>query len=289
MMNLANTRIRRSVLYLPAANFRALEKARSLNCDGIIFDLEDAVAPDAKSLGRDQLVTALKRGGFGRRERIARVNAMDSEWCRADVAAVVKLDINAILFPKINSAVELQSAIELVDSLGGEDIPIWAMFETPLAILNAQTIVGQNPRLEVLVMGTADLSAELGVKDTPERAALQTALQHCVLVARANGRDILDGVHIEFKNMETFKQVCKQGSEWGFDGKTLIHPSQIEHANIAFAYSDLEVAEAHGLISAWENARLQGKGLAVYKGSLIETLHVQRAQRLLARHAEINP
>jgi len=288
-MAMFSTRPRRSVLYMPASNLRALDKARSLDCDGIVFDLEDAVAVEAKNSARDQLLGTLTQGGYGQRERIVRVNDLDSEWCKADVEAVVGCDIHAILFPKINSAAELRAAIDLVDTSGGQHLAVWAMLETPAAILNAESIAAESARLEVLVMGTADLAAELRVQETPERTGLQTALQLCVLAARAHGREILDGVFIEFKNLAAFSAVCKQGRQLGFDGKTLIHPTQIEQANSTFGASETDIVQAHALISAWNAAQQKGEGVAVYEGRLIENLHVRQAQRLLACYAETEP
>ena len=273
---------------MPASNLRALDKARSLDCDGIIFDLEDAVAVEAKGTARDQLRGALTQGGYGRRERIVRVNDLDSEWCKADVEGVAGLDIHAILFPKISTAIELRAAINLVDEAGGHRLAVWVMLETSIAILNAESIAAESTRLEVMVMGTADLAAELRVPDTPKRAGLQMALQLCLLAARAHGHEILDGVHIEFKNLPAFSAVCQQGRELGFDGKTLIHPTQIEEANKIFGASATDIEHAKALISVWNTAQQDGKGVAVYAGRLIENLHVREAQRLLACYAETN-
>jgi len=273
---------------MPASNLRALNKARSLGCDGIIFDLEDAVGVNSKSLARDQLTEELRRGGYGQRERIVRVNELNSEWCEADVEAVVGLDIHAVLFPKVNSATELRTAINMVDAAGGKHLAIWAMLETPGAILNAVAIVAESTRLEVLVMGTADLAAALRLQDSLDRTGLQIALQTCVLAARAYGREILDGVHIDFKNLSAFASVCQQGIQLGFDGKTLIHPTQIEQANKIFGASETDLQEARALISVWNAAQQKGEGVAVYAGRLIEILHVREAQRLLACYAETN-
>ena len=272
---------RRSVLYMPAINVRALDKARSLNCDAIIFDLEDAVSVDQKLEARAQLVAELEQGGYGNRERVVRVNGLDTQWCKADIAAVARLDIHAILFPKINSPAELINAQELVDAAGGQHLSLWAMLETPLGILNANAITAASARLNVLVMGTSDLVAELRGQHTADRMGIQAALQHCVLVARAHARDILDGVHLEFKDQDSFIEVCSQGRQLGFDGKTLIHPAQIEIANQVFGSSESAVRDAHELIAVWEKAQKSGKGVAVLNGRLIENLHVREARRII--------
>ncbi|MBV1905371.1 MAG: CoA ester lyase [Pseudomonadales bacterium] len=272
---------RRSVLYMPAANSRALNKARSLDCDAIIFDLEDAVAVDAKVDARNNLVSELKQGGYGYRERIVRVNDLSSEWCDADVSAVAGLDIHGVLFPKVESAKQLRQAQTLVDAAGGAHLALWAMLETPRGILNADAIVCESERLTVLVMGTSDLVAELRGQHTSDRAGIQNALQHCVMVARARDRDILDGVHLEFKDQEAFMTVCEQGRSLGFDGKTLIHPTQIEGANLAFGLSDSALGDAREIVEAWENAQKAGKGVAVVNGRLIENLHFAEAQRTI--------
>lgn len=275
-------RLRRSVLYLPAANERALAKARALDCDAIIFDLEDAVSVNAKSEARDKLLVALKRGGYGRRERIVRVNALETPWCQADIEAVAGQDIQAILFPKINSAAELVQAQALVDKSGGQHLALWAMLETPKGILNADAIASVSMRLQVLVMGTSDLLAELRGQHSNDRMALMSALQHCLLVARAHGREILDGVHLDFKNLESFLKVCEQGRVMGFDGKTLIHPVQIESANSVFGVSAAALQDARSIIEVWDKAQQAGQGVAVLNGKLIENLHVDTARRVIA-------
>ena len=266
---------------MPAANARAMQKARTLNCDAIIFDLEDAVAVNSKTSAREQLIEELHTGGYGYRERIVRVNGLSTPWCEPDVSAVAGLDIHGILFPKVNSATELLDALVLMDSCGGQSLPIWAMLETPRAVLDADAIVSASSRLTTLVMGTSDLVTELRATHTPDRNGLQAALQHCVLVARAHGRDILDGVHLDFRNQDSFKQTCEQGRQMGFDGRTLIHPTQIDVANEIFGFSGTAVEEAREIIQAWQHAQEAGKGVVEVGGRLIENLHVAEAQRVI--------
>jgi len=282
MNSQGSIRPRRSVLYMPGANARAMEKARALDCDAIIFDLEDAVAPDAKAAAREQVAAAVRSGGYGHRELIVRVNALASRWGRDDVAAVAGLAIDGILFPKIESAAEVGVAIDAIDGAAGRALSMWAMIETPRAILNIERIAAASPRLTTLVMGTSDLVNELRARHMPDRTSVLHALSQCVLAARAYARAALDGVYLDLEDAAGFRAVCEQGRALGFDGKTLIHPSQIAPANAAFGPSDVEIIDARAVVAAWQDAQQAGKGVAVVAGRLIENLHAAEAERVLA-------
>ncbi|MDQ7249538.1 HpcH/HpaI aldolase/citrate lyase family protein [Dongia sedimenti] len=281
-------RPRRSVLYMPGSNERALEKARSLPADGLIFDLEDSVAPEAKALARRQVTDAVKAGGFGHRELIVRVNGLDSEWASEDIAAVAHCGADAILFPKIQSAADVLQAILLLEQAGApQTLPVWIMAETPRCILNIESIAGASRRLGCVVAGTSDLGRELRIRDTPARDGVFTALSLIVLAARALGVDAIDGVHLDLADEAGFAASCRQGRDLGFDGKTLIHPKQIEGANRGFAPSEAELDWARTIAAAFKDARAQGKGIVVVNGRLVEKLHVDEAERLIALNAAI--
>jgi citrate lyase subunit beta/citryl-CoA lyase len=267
---------------MPGANARALEKAKSLACDTIIFDLEDAVAVDAKLAARQQVSDAIAGGGYGYRELVVRVNGLDTQWGAADVAAFAAAGVDALLFPKVESSVQVQDIVAAVDSAGGTQLPLWFMIETPLGVLDVREVALSSDRLGCLVMGTSDLVKELRAEHTESRSNLAYALQHCVINARATAVDILDGVHLEFRNLDSFRRVCEEGRSMGFDGKTLIHPTQIEPANEVFGYDSDDVDHARAVIEVWREAEAQGKGVAVLEGQLIENLHVAEAQRVLA-------
>jgi len=273
---------RRSMLYMPGANQRALVKARDLPCDGIIFDLEDAVAVDAKALAREQVCAATRAGGYGHRELVVRVNGLDTPWGRDDVAACAGLPIAGLLFPKVESVAQVDQIVAAVDAAGAPGLPLWFMIETPLAVLDVRAIASRTPRLTCLVMGTSDLVKELRATHTPGRENLGYALQHCVTVARACGLDILDGVHLDFRNEASFRQVCEQGRAMGFDGKTLIHPTQVEIANAVFGFDAAQIEQARRVLETWRAAQQAGKGVAELDGKLIENLHAAEAERVLA-------
>jgi citrate lyase subunit beta/citryl-CoA lyase len=276
-------RPRRSVLYMPGANARALEKARGLPADGLILDLEDAVAPEAKELARSQVIEAVRGGGYGPREVVVRVNGLNTPWGRDDVAAVVNVGADAILFPKVESPEEVHAAVAVLDDSGAPaELPIWMMAETPRCVLNIDAIAGSHPRLAVIVMGTSDLAKEMRVRHTPERTGFVAALSLCVMAARAHTLDILDGVYLDLGDETGFRAACEQGRDIGFDGKTLIHPKQLETANEVFAPAEKDVERARIVIEAWEQARAEGKGVAVVNGRLVENLHVEEARRNLA-------
>ncbi len=284
----ATARPRRSVLYMPGANARALEKARGLACDAIIMDLEDAVAPDAKGQAREQIVAALAEGGYGGREVVVRANALNTPWGRDDLAALAKAGADAILLPKIESADGVRQALAVLDEAGApESLAVWCMMETPRAILEAASIAGASPRLAALVMGTSDLAEDLHAAHTAMRLPMLTALSQCILAARAYGLAILDGVYLDLADDEGFAASCAQGADLGFDGKTLIHPKTIAAANAAFAPSEAEVAWARRIIAAHGEAEAAGKGVVLVDGKLIENLHVAAAGRTVALAEQI--
>jgi len=276
-------RPRRSALFMPGSNQRALAKARTLKADAVILDLEDAVAPDAKDEARRLIVAALAEGGYGPRETVVRVNGYGTEWWDADMKAACTSGADAMLVPKVDSADQVSKFGDLMAINGApESMQLWIMAETPLSIRNIDAIAGSDPRLRVLVMGTSDLSAALRLPPDPGRTGLQLALGTCVLAARAHGLDILDGVFGDLTDAEGFARSCEQGKKLGFDGKTLIHPGQIDAANEVFGVSDADAAHAAAVVRAWEEAARQGRGIAVLDGQMIENLHAEAAQRVLA-------
>ena len=279
-------RPRRSVLYLPASNERALEKAKSLPVDALILDLEDAVAPDAKPAARDAACAAARSGAYGDRELTIRVNAAGTEWHDADLAAVSAAGPDAIVVPKVDSAEVVRTLVAAMEAAGAPDhTMLWAMVETPRAMLHAEEIAAASDRLSVLVMGTNDLAKELLAEHVPGRAPLLTGLSLALLAARATGTGIVDGVFNDVQDTDGFLAECRQGREMGFDGKTLIHPGQVDGANAAFAPSDEAVDDARGVLAAWEAGR--GSGVVTYNGRMVERLHVDTAERTLALHAAI--
>jgi citrate lyase subunit beta/citryl-CoA lyase len=274
-------RPRRSVLYLPASNDRALEKAKTIPCDALILDLEDAVAPDAKPAARAAACAAAASGDYGHRELTIRVNGADTEWHRDDLAAACAAGPDAIVVPKVDSADAVLALVEAMASHGTpEHTMLWAMVETPVAMLHAEEIASASDRLTVLVMGTNDLAKELYAEHVPGRQPLLTGLGLALLAARATGRAILDGVYNDVQDADGFLAECRQGREMGFDGKTLIHPGQVEGANATFAPNEDAVADARGILQAWEDGA--GSGVVTYRGRMIESLHVDTARRTLA-------
>lgn len=273
---------RRSVLYMPGANERAMEKAKTLDCDGIIFDLEDAVAAGAKADAREKVAAMVHGGGYGFRELIVRVNGLDTPWGADDLAVAAQLPVDALLLPKVESAAQVAAIEAAVDSAGGARLPLWVMIETPQGVLDVREVASASGRVHCLVMGTSDLVKELRASHTSDRNNLAFALQHCLLAAREAGVDVLDGVHLDFRNQDSFAAACEQGRNMGFDGKTLIHPSQVEMANVSFGYSEEDLADAHAVLAVWETALAAGKGVAELDGRLIENLHAAQAERLIA-------
>ncbi|APC05556.1 HpcH/HpaI aldolase/citrate lyase family protein [Polynucleobacter asymbioticus] len=280
-------RPRRSVLYMPGVNTRALEKAKTLPADSLILDLEDAVAPDSKSIARENIRTALE-SGFGHREAVVRINGLNTPWGLDDLKAFANTKADAIVLPKVESAKKIQEVAKLLSELNApKDLTIWAMIETPKAIFKLEEIASAHPRLEALVLGTSDLVKDLHARHTLDRTETLTALSLSVLAARAYGLCVLDGVHLILDDEAGLKQSCVQGRDMGFDGKTLIHPSQIALANELFGPSAQEIEEAQQKIAAYESAISKGAGIAVLNGKLIEELHIQDAKRLLALAAAI--
>ena len=274
-------RPRRSVLFMPGSNARAMEKARSLPADAVIFDLEDAVAPDAKEQARAQAIAAVRAGGYGRREVIVRANAMATPWGRDDLAAVATSGADAVLLPKIESPDVVQNALRALTAHGAPaSLSLWCMLETPRGILNASAIATASPRVAALVMGTSDLTKDLHARHTRDRLPLLTSLGLCVLAARAAGIAALDGVHLDLDDDAGFEAACRQAADLGFDGKTLIHPKTIAKANEIFAPAPADVEWSRRVIAAHAEAVAQGRGVVVLDGRLIENLHVDEARRV---------
>jgi len=278
-----NLRPRRSVLYMPAANERALEKAKAIPADALIFDLEDAVAPDAKAEARERACAMFAGGGYGNREITIRANGIGTPWHEEDLAAICAAGPDGIVIPKVNSAEEVRAIEAALERHGAPDrTKIWAMLETPVAMLHAEEICGASERLAVLVMGTNDLAKELHAKRVPDRSPLMGGLYLSLLAARATDKVILDGVFNDIKDEAGFAAECAQGRAMGFDGKTLIHPSQVDGCNAAFSPEDDEIDLAVRIISAFEEAERDGRGVVTVDGRMIENLHVDEARRVLA-------
>ncbi|MEU8683934.1 CoA ester lyase [Streptomyces sp. NPDC048611] len=282
-MSDAILRPRRSVLYMPGANERALEKAKSLPADALILDLEDAVAPDAKADARKRVAAAAASGEYGYREVTIRVNGPGTAWHADDLRAAAEAGPDAVVVPKVDSADTVREVERALEAAGAPDrTAIWAMVETPRAMLDARAVAAASERLTVLVMGTNDLAKELHAEHVPGRAPLLTGLSLALLAARESGKVILDGVYNDVKNAEGFEAECVQGRQFGFDGKTLIHPSQVEPCNRAFAPSADQVAHARKVIDAFDEATREGRGVVTVDGRMIENLHVEDARRILA-------
>ena len=267
----------RSVLYIPGSKERALDKARSLPVDAIIFDLEDAVAADEKDNARETLKAALAQGGYGARVKIVRINGLDTPWGRADAEAVREMDTDVVLLPKVGSAADVDALAAITG-----DLPIWAMMETPRGMLNAAQIAA-HPLLTGFVMGTNDLAKELQTRFRADRLPMMTSLGLCLLAAKAEGLIAIDGVYNAFKDDEGLAAECAQGRDMGFDGKTLIHPAQVDIANAAFAPSEAEIDLARRQIAAFAEVEASGQGVAVVDGKIVENLHVATAREILAK------
>ncbi|PQO22746.1 CoA ester lyase [Rhodobacteraceae bacterium WD3A24] len=267
----------RSVLYIPGSKQRAMDKARGLAADAIIFDLEDAVAPDEKANARALLAETLRRADYGPRLRIVRMNGLETPWGADDLSALEGVVPDAVLIPKV-------SAPEDVEAVAGRlpGVPLWAMMETPRGVLDAAAIAA-HPRMAGFVMGTNDLAKELGCRFRADRLTLMSSLQTCLLAARAEGLVAIDGVYNAFRDEDGLRAECTQGRDLGFDGKTLIHPAQIEIANAAFGPEPDEIAHARRQIEAFEQASARGEGVAVLEGQIVENLHVETARKTLAR------
>jgi len=280
-------RPRRSVLYMPGSNARALEKAKTLPADGVILDLEDSVAPDAKETARAQVAAAVKAGGFGKREVFIRVNGVDTPWHAEDLSAAAQAAPDAILIPKVSSPDVLELVgRRLLDMHADHKTRVWAMIETPLAIFNILAIAAEardsESRLAGLVMGTNDLAKDTRARLVPGRAPMLPWLTLCVAAARVHGIDILDGVYNDLANAAGFEKECKQGVELGFDGKTVIHPNQIEPCNKAFSPTETEIAQARKTIAAFDLPENKSKGVVSIDGRMVERLHADMARRTVA-------
>jgi citrate lyase subunit beta/citryl-CoA lyase len=269
---------------MPGANERALEKAKTIDADALILDLEDSVAPDAKAQGRENVVAAVKSGEYGHRELAIRVNSIGTEWHDDDVKAAATAGPDAILVPKVESAEQVRQLVAALEAAGApEHTQLWAMIETPRALLHAEEIAAAHERLTVIVMGTNDIVNETYGLHVPGRnPVVLTALSWTLIAGRAAGKVVIDGVYNDVRNEDGFLAEARQGREMGFDGKTLIHPSQVEPANEAFSPSEADIERAQGLIAAFEEAKAAGAGVATYNNKLVEELHVRDAQRILA-------
>jgi citrate lyase subunit beta/citryl-CoA lyase len=271
------------MLYMPGSNARALEKGRTLAADALILDIEDAVAPDAKALARQQITDAVQAGGYGGREIIVRINPLNSPWGHDDLAAIAASGADAILLPKVETAAMVHDLeMQMVGAGAPESMAIMCMMETPLGMLHAEAVAGASERVSCLVMGTADLVKELQASHTDARLPVLTSLGLCLLAARAFGLAIVDGVHLDLADDDGFAKACTQGLELGFDGKSLIHPKTIAKANEVFSPSAQEVAFSQRIIAAHAQAAAEGQGVVLVDGKLIENLHVENAKRLVA-------
>ncbi|GAU69241.1 putative acyl-CoA lyase [Streptomyces sp. NBRC 110611] len=284
----ATLRPRRSVLYMPGANERALEKAKSIPAEALILDLEDAVAPDAKADARKRVAAAAASGEYGHREVTIRVNAPGTPWYADDLRAAAEAGPDAVVVPKVESADTVREVERALEAAGAPDrTAVWAMVETPRAMLDARAVAAASERLTVLVMGTNDLAKELHAEHVPGRAPLLTGLSLALLGARDAGKAILDGVYNDVQNPEGFEAECVQGRQFGFDGKTLIHPSQVEPCNRVFAPSAEQIDRSRRIIAAFEEAMREGRGVVTVDGRLIENMHVEEARRVLALSAAL--
>ena len=275
------SRPRRSVLYMPGSNDRALEKARTLPVDGLILDLEDAVGPDHKEAAREKACAAAASNAYGDREVTIRVNGLGTRWHDDDLAAACAAGPDGIVVPKVNSADEVRGLVAAMERHGAPDgTRLWAMVETPSSVLAVDEIAAASPRLAALVLGTNDLVKELGARHVPGRAPLLTALSMSLLAGRRAGVAVLDGVWNDVQDLDGFEAECRQGRDLGFDGKTLIHPGQVEPCNAVFAPSATDVAEAHELVAAWEAGA--SAGVVTFRGRMVENLHVETARKVIA-------
>jgi citrate lyase subunit beta/citryl-CoA lyase len=280
-------RPRRSMLYVPGSVPRFLEKARTLQVDSLILDLEDPVLPEHKTEARRNTVEAIRQGGFGYREIVVRVNALATPWGRDDLAAVAGIGADAILFPKIESREDVLAALTALDAAGAPDLAIMVLIETPFGVLRAEEIAGASKRIVCMVMGTSDLTNELHARITPDRLPMLHSLSRCLLAARAHGISIVDGIHLDLNDMHSFEYACRLARDLGFDGKSLIHPFQIPYANDAFTPRPASLEAAKRIIAALTEANAAGMGVAVVDGRLVENLHAEAAKRTLMIHEMI--
>ena len=278
--------ILRSALYMPGINQKAMDKALNLDCDAVVIDLEDAVEVSKKEDSRQLVIRQIENNDYGPRVVVVRVNDLGTKWGEQDVAAVANLPIQAILVPKVSEIRDISRMVDLLNRLGSE-LPIWIMVETPLAIININELARQ-PRVTALVVGTSDLVVDLCAEHLEERQNISYALQRSIIAARAFGKKILDGVHLDFRDLDSLRNVCRLGKSMGFDGKTLIHPDQIPVANDAFSPSEAELDKAKRVIDAWRSAQTRGSGVVEVDGTLVESLHVEEAKRLISFFSEIS-
>lgn len=275
-------RPRRSMLYVPGCAPRFLNKARTLKVDSVIFDLGDSVLVENKVESRKQVVEALLAGGYGRRERVVRVNDLHSPWGHEDVKAVADVGADAILFPNIESRTDVLAALAALDAAGGSDMPIMVMIESPIAVLRAEEIAAASDRIACLIMATSDLLTQLHGRKTPDRVALHYSLSHVLLVARAYRRAVVDGISVDIKDMQSFELACRVSRDLGFDGKSLVHPNQLPYCNDAFSPKLADVNYANEVIDALEQAHREGRGTIMLNGRLVEQHHVSASKRTLA-------
>lgn len=280
-------RPRRSMLYVPGCNLHYLDRARTLQADSVILDLGDPILIACKIESRDNVVAAVKQGGYGSREVVVRVNNLDSIWGHDDIKAVANIGADAILFPNIESADDVHTALKWLDDAGGSHMPIMLMIESPIAVLNAKEIAAASNRTACMVMATSDLISQLHARVTHERSAILTSLSLVILAARAYGRCVVDGISSDFKNMHSFEYACRLGRDMGFDGKSLVHPAQIAYSNDAYTPKATEIKSARAIIQALKEANDSGRGTVVVDDKLVEHHHVKAAQRLLKLHEMI--
>ncbi|KQT34279.1 citryl-CoA lyase [Methylophilus sp. Leaf414] len=269
------------MLYVPGCNTHYLERARTLAADSVILDLGDPILIDAKLQSRDNVVQAVKQGGYGKREVVIRVNDLDSIWGHDDIQAVANVGADAILFPNIESREDVLRAQQLLDAAGGKDVPMMVMIESPLAVLNAKEIAAASERVICMVMATSDLISQLHARVTHERSAILTSLSLVILAARAYGKGVIDGITSDFKNMHSFEYACRIGRDIGMDGKSLVHPAQIAYCNDAYTPQRSEVEHARLIIKALKEANEAGRGTVVVNDKLVEHHHIKAAQRLI--------
>lgn len=275
-------RPRRSMLYVPGCFPRFLNKARTVRVDSVIFDLGDSVLVENKAISRSQVVETILSGGYGRRELIVRVNDLDSPWGHDDVKAVANIGADAILFPNIESRADVHEALAALDAAGGKHMPIMLMIESPLAVLRAEEIAAASERIACLVMATSDLLHQLHGRKTPDRIPLHYSLSHVLLVGRAYKRAVIDGISVDIKDMHSFEMACRLTRDLGFDGKSLVHPNQLAYCNDAFTPKSTDIAHAHEVIAALEQANREGRGTVIVNGRLVEQHLVNAAKRTIA-------
>jgi citrate lyase subunit beta/citryl-CoA lyase len=275
------------MLYVPGCNTHYLERARTLAADCVILDLGDPILVDAKIESRENVVAAVKKGGYGAREVVIRVNDLDSIWGADDIKAVANIGADAILFPNIESREDVLRAQQALDEAGGTEMPIMVMIESPIAVLNAKEIASASDRIVCIVMATSDLISQLHAHVTHERSAILTSLSLVILAARAYGRGVIDGITSDFKNMHSFEYACRLGRDMGMDGKSLVHPAQIAYCNDAYTPKAAEVANAREIIKALKEANEAGRGTVVVNDKLVEQHNVKAAQRLIQLHEAI--